>query len=295
MKTWKWAAALAALTAVSILVYGYYAPFFAPEHRKEAAPDVPTPCDSVPMHGNLFRHSRFECLARLAEAEEMKKTPGVVLRQGDTLHVFYRQKHAFDLVTTEPELARLTSCSAYVFVGTVALFDPASGRPEKIPRILCYFAETDRDIVMLPSGEQLLIQQASASPDGRILASGNQTSYRPEDKRLRLVEWPSRRLLAQFDQNCHILRWHDNSHADALCSDFVPARLPWAWNGERGLLFNANLSRDAAGIWHLQATRWLNPRSGHISVFGVDEGYLPLWALRPLPGYTATSDAKNRR
>lgn len=248
--------------------------------RQHDAPE----CAAIPVTGNAFKGSRWECEQRLVEADLLRQNPGVVAREGDSLAIFYRGQLVSRLSPVEPD-GTIEACDAYHAHHMISVYDPSSQALEKLPEIVCHFGEFDRRFLALPDGGRWDVASVQASADGHQLATGS-NSWDATDghNRFTVYDWPLRRVVARFRPSCRALSWQDATHLTVTCLQDLTVDHPRERLLVQGLAFDARVWKDDSGAWQMQATRW----GRALGYNDVDDLELqPIFSLRPLPHFTA--------
>lgn len=226
-------------------------------------------CEGVSENGPNPIRAALQCRARHQEAALLKAHPGLAIRDGDTLSVFYRGQQTHRLI---PMARGENACDAVEVHRAMALFDPVSGRTEQVALVSCHNGEFEDRFVALPDGMRWTVHDAAASPDGKMIATGSNMWL--DGKGFDLYAWPSRRRVVHFQPSCRVIQWRDEAHIDVTCaSDAAPSA------------FDARVWRGRDGVWRMQATRWLTGILGYTD--HSDPEIAPGFSLRPLPRFTA--------
>lgn len=231
----------------------------------------PPQCDRIEASSNAYKGSPLECEARLREADLLKVNPGLAVRQGDNLTLFYANRIVTRLVASETP----DECDTVSIHKVLAVRDESSAHMTPLVQISCHHGEFEQRFIVLRDGNRWWIPDASASPDGRILAVGQNYAYNDPSFAFTLYGWPSRKELAQFDAYCRGLVWTDADNLEVTCV-----------TDERSAAFDAVVRRDSAGKWRMQATRWLRPFMRGYNDMG-DMEYPPAFSLKWLPEFEA--------
>lgn len=228
-------------------------------------------CDRIEASSNAHKGSPLECEARLREADLLKANTGLAVREGDNLTLFYANRIVTRLVASETD----EECDSVSIHKILAVRDGPSARINPLVQISCHHGEFERRFIVLRDGNRWWIPDASASPDGRILAVGQNYAYNDPSFTLTLYLWPSRKVLAKFDAYCRGLVWKDTDNLEVTCVA-----------DEKAMAFDAIVRRDSAGKWRMQATRWLHPVMLGYNEMG-DMEYPPAFSLKWLPEFEA--------
>lgn len=229
------------LVYLSYMAYLAFGSLIRPLYDYRLSPQ----CDRIKTIFNAFRGSPLECEARLREADLLKAYPGLATRDGDDLTLFYRNRIVTRLVASQTD----EQCDSVIIHKILGVRDEAFARITPLALISCQHDELERRFIVLRDGERWWIPDASVSPDGRILAVGQNDTYSDPSVVFTLYEWPSRKEVAKFDAYFRGLVWADAHHLKVTCI---------ANDGNRG--FDAVVRRDSLGKWRMQVTRWLRPQ-----------------------------------
>ncbi len=175
-------------------------------------------CEGVGWHGNDYTDSPLQCRARLQEARVIKATPGLAVRDRNTLTIFYRGKPAYRLVPSvrNGQAMKDDECDALDLHKAMALFDLASGQKEYVPLISCHLGEFENRFVAMPDGSRWIVRDASASPDGKIIATGTNDVWSTPTG-FTLWSWPSRRPIIRFAPSCRVIDWKKATQLTVTC------------------------------------------------------------------------------
>jgi hypothetical protein len=234
-------------------------------------------CEAHAQYGNFYIDSPHQCRARQQEAALFKTVPGLATRDGDNLTIFYRGKQTTRLM---PVARQNGKCDAVEVHKALALFDPASGQQESVPLISCHYGEFEERFVAMPDGSRWVVKDATASPDGKMIATGANSMFEPSElSGLTLWSWPSRQPITHFTPNCRVIEWTQATRLTVTCFPYD--------KGISETPFDARVWRDTEGMWQMQATRWLN---GPLGFSDTDDMEIaPGFSLRPLPRFTGTA------
>ena len=276
-------AIVAGLLAVASIAFVVINPriLLEPPPKRGFAIDIPAQCDAIGMpHGNQHRGSELDCNDKLEEAALLKSNPGLGVRQGDKLTLFYRGRQTFQM-SDGPQ--GLDDCDVFSIHDVLLLFDPTTGRREAVPFISCHGGEFERRFVALPDGTPWKTWAAVASPDGHLAAVAGSNTL--------VFNWPDRKPVARFMPSCRPKAWQDNTHLTAVCFYSSAMSAPGGdedpqVRGDDAIAFDARVWRGDEGKWHLQATRWLYPGMAGFDSRG-DFVYVPILSLRFLPRFDA--------
>ncbi len=285
------------LLLVSLLASAAYTGFcawvaYGTPARPVASYDFAPECEKITHTSNTHRGSQLECQNRISEAQRLRQHPGLAVRDGDNLTIFFDGAPISRLVPVEVDQDD-TTCNSYEINDVVTAAETANGRRRDLALVSCYQGEFESRFVVMPDGSRWPTYGAKAAPNGRAVADGD-NRWDPEggQGRLTLYGWPSRKIVARFRPSCRALAWQDDRHFTATCvldPDSGPvSQTPafiLAFAPQVG--FDAKVWQDDKGIWQMQATRWLRGRL-HFDDAGNME-YPPAFSLRPLPHFTAAS------
>ena len=192
---------------------------------------------------------------RAEEAKWLAAFPDVATRQGTTLIIRHDGK----------DVARYSDdaqgCNPYSLTKVVRLYDAASGSLQPIAELDCHFGAEDNRYLVLPSSDKYrVVDDVSASPDGRTLAMAD-NSLSQEGGQFSLIAWPAMARIATFKAGCRNVAWTDADHLTAMC---------WTNNGSspqdaddtRSVFFTAEIGRDGDGRWTMTATGFVDRTTG---------------------------------
>jgi|GEM_PF-1212884 len=197
-----------------------------------------------------FEGSKDERRTMAVEAALISANPGLALRNGRELTIFHRDE-AVTTYTNDPK-----GCQRYFLTGVVKLRGK-DGNLYPVAGVTCHFANSENTYLVLPNSDKYVVrEEASVSPDGRILASGFDRADKTQGS-LTLANWPHIRDVVIFPAHCTNMVWQDASHFTATC---------WHNEGPNSSnpydsfanYFSARIEKDAAGKWQMQATGWLD-------------------------------------
>ena len=191
--------------------------------------------------------------------------PGVAKRDGDTL-IIYHDGAIIQTLTPLSDAGKiLVYCDSYILQKVLLLWNPATGRREPVASAVCYLGEFDRPFIVSWTGDAWPMRHPSASPDGRLVVSGE---YGMGDHGLLTIhDWTARSTVARFDLPCQVSHWVSNSRFKAVCVYNTPSKLGMtyddavaAYNRE----ITVNVWRDASGLWQMDSTNWQKPDHSEI-------------------------------
>ncbi len=197
-----------------------------------------------------FEGSEQEKRAMAVEAALIAGNPGLALRNDRELTILHRDE-AVTTYTNDPK-----GCQRYFLTGVMKL----RGKDDElypVAGVTCHFANSENTYLVLPNSDKYVVrEEASASPDGRILASGFDRADLTQGS-LTLANWPHIRDVVIFPAHCTGMVWQDASHFTATC---------WHNEGPNSSnpydsfanYFSARIEKDAVGKWEMQATQWLD-------------------------------------
>lgn len=197
-----------------------------------------------------FEGSELEKRTMAVETALIAANPGLALRNDEELTIFHRDEP----VTTYRNDPK--GCQRYFLTGVMKLRGK-DGDLYPVAGVTCHFANSENTYLVLPNSDKYVVrEEASASPDGRILASGFDRADKTQGS-LTLANWPHIRDVVIFPAHCTGMIWQDNTHLTATC---------WHNEGPNSSnpydsfanYFLARIEKDAAGKWQMQATRWLD-------------------------------------
>ena len=191
---------------------------------------------------------------RAEEAKWLTAFPDVATRQGDTLIVHHDGR----------DVARYTDdakgCNPYHISKVVRLYDAATDRLQPIAELTCHFGTANNRYLVLPSSDKYtVIDDVSASPDGRALAMAD-NSLAQEGGQFSLIAWPSMTRLAIFRAGCRDAQWRDADHLTALCWHNEGA-VPQDADDTRAVFFTAEIGRDG-DRWTMTGTGFVDGATG---------------------------------
>lgn len=245
-------------------------------------------CEEVGQTSNAHVGGALECHFRLNEARRLKAHPGVAVRDGDNLTIFYRGKQSARLI---PVPDSETEYDAMDVRKVLSLHDPVTQKPEAVPVIAGYSGEFESRFLALPNDTRWNVRDASASPDGKLVVEGD-NRIRVERSTTTLYSWPERKSIAHFNVGCRVLTWRDSGHFMVTCTRKLEdirtsPDVPFADYLGPPLAFDARVWRDRDGRWQMQATRWLG--TGYEFSPDGDVEIPPTFSLYWLPHYTAVA------
>jgi len=197
-----------------------------------------------------FDGSEDERRTMAVEAALMAANPGLAMRNDRELTIFHKDE-AVTTYTNDPK-----GCERYFLTGVMKLRGK-DGDLYPVAGVTCHFANSENTYLVLPNSDKYVVrEEASASPDGRILASGFDRADKTQGS-LTLANWPHIRDVVIFPAHCTGMVWQDASHFTATC---------WHNEGPNSSnpydsfanYFSAQIEKDAAGKWQMQATQWLD-------------------------------------
>ncbi len=192
---------------------------------------------------------------RAEEAKWLSAFPEVATRQGDTL-IVHHDGQDVARYTDDPK-----GCNPYSISKVIALYDVATGKLQPIPELTCQFgAQEDRYLVLPSSDKYTVVDDVSASPDGKRLAMAD-NSLAQEGGQFSLIDWPSVARLATFKAGCRNAQWRDADHLTALCWH-NEGSVPQDADDTRSVFFAAEIGRDDNGQWTMTATGFVDGASG---------------------------------
>lgn len=218
---------------------------------------------------NAFHGSEWEQQALKDEAVLLAANPGIVQRDGDNLVVSYDGRAVTTLQTTG-------GCDSYIVKKILWLYDATRQKKEGVADIVCLAGEFTIDLLIMPDGDALENRDASASPDGRLLVTGGEDNYM-NITLLSLYQWPSPHAFAQFPAHCLTHDWQDDTHFQVDCRYDPTGK----GDDETTVQFDADVWRDDAGPWRMQASRFTD-----FTIYGMKYGSAPDDG-RPLPAFLA--------
>lgn len=197
-----------------------------------------------------FEGSEDERRTMAVEAALIAANPGLALRNDRELTIFHKGE-AVTTYTNDP-----LGCQRYFLTGVVKLRGQ-TGELYPVAGVTCHFANSENTYLVLPNSDKYLVrEEASVSPDGRILASGFDRADKTQGA-LALANWPHIRDVVIFPAHCKGMIWQDDTHFTATCwhNDGPDIASPY---DSFARYFRATVSRDKAGKWQMQATQWID-------------------------------------
>lgn len=240
--------------------------------------------------GTSYDYAYFNCLADARDASVLKDYPRLASRDGETLTIFYAAKPIARLLPRSSASTDLDKdpanapCDAYRLVKAISVRDPASARMEPLAVVTCRRDTLYIRLLIGPAGKGELVTDLAASPEGSMVGFGDNAFYRTSERPgFVLRDWKTQKSVAAFTPRCRVIAWQDSRHLTATCVYDTT----WRFKPENPMPFDARAWQDNDGQWHLQATRWLNPRRA--SEIGVNGRYdfAPGFSLRWLPRFRA--------
>ena len=222
-----------------------------------------------------FEGSEDERRTMAVEAALIAANPGLALRNGRELTIFHKNE-AVTTYTNDPK-----GCQRYFLTGVVKLRGK-DGDLYSVAGVTCHFANSENTYLVLPNSDKYVVrEEASASPDGRILASGFDRADKTQGM-LTLAQWPHIHDVVLFPAHCTNMVWLDESHFTATC---------WHNEGPNSSnpydsfanYFSARIEKDTAGKWQMQGTQWLDR-----------DTLKPKTVAKPLYHFTATPPPEPR-
>jgi hypothetical protein len=197
-----------------------------------------------------FEGSEQEKRTMAVEAALIDANPGLALRHDRELTIFHKGE-AVTTYTNDPK-----GCQRYFLTGVMKLRGK-DGALYPVAGVTCHFANSENTYLVLPNSDKYMVrEEASASPDGRVLASGFDRADLSQGS-LALADWPHIRDVVIFPVHCAGMVWQDATHFTATC-----------WHNEGpnssnpydsfAYYFKASIGKDEAGKWQMQATQWLD-------------------------------------
>lgn len=230
-------------------------------------------CRSLPPESWTVHHgTSMECEQLRREDARLKAHPGLAIREGRNLTIFYR-----GLPVTRLQMLQWgdkpSPCNGYDIRSVLALYDRETAKTENVADVVCHVGEVSRHVLVLPDGTPWWLSRPAASSDGRRI--GGMPDGPAVPLGLTIYDWPRRNVVAYFPVYCDALAWKDADHLTAS-----------SCRGKRRgkYAFNARVWRDERGRWQLQATQWLDANR----VIKIENGYImntPVFSLRPLPHF----------
>ncbi|MFT4075647.1 MAG: hypothetical protein QM647_08940 [Asticcacaulis sp.] len=197
-----------------------------------------------------FEGSDDEKRTLAVEAALIAANPGLAVRKDKALTLF----HDGQEVTTYRDDPQ--GCQRYFLTGVVKL----RGEDDNlfpVADVTCHFASSENTYLVLPNSDKYLVrEEASVSPDGRILASGFDRADKTQGS-LTLANWPQIRDVVVFPAHCKGMIWQDATHFTATCwhNDGPDIASPY---DSFARYFKTDIYRDTAGKWQMQATQWVD-------------------------------------
>jgi hypothetical protein len=219
----------------------------------------PTDADFEKWDSNAFVGSPYERYALYYEARLIAQHPNLAHREGRTLTIFSDGKTLATLKPGEPRGQGIEDC---VLAKVLRLASTRSSGFMDVPYIICYTGEFDHPFLLLPSGEQWPALSASASPNGRLVATGSSTSVGQDNfDNLTLYAWPSRKPVARFPANCEVIGWRNDTRFNATCIyDPTPNGMGEKTQNDT-IPFDAMVWQDDSGTWQMQSVQGDLPRN----------------------------------
>jgi antitoxin (DNA-binding transcriptional repressor) of toxin-antitoxin stability system len=262
-----------ALTAAAIAYTGLHAWLaFGLPARPLNAPSESCAVLKAGGDSEHYNYPFFNCLAHERDASVLKDYPGLASREGKTLTIFYSGKPIARLAPRNPDDTdpgkdpANAPCDNYSLVKAISVRDPVSARMEPLAVLTCHQDTSYARQLIGPAGKGIIVTDVAASPDGSIVAYGDNGFYRTsEEPGFVLQDWKTQKAVAAL-ATCV----YDTS---------------WRLRPEPAMPFDARAWQDDNGQWHLQATRWLNPhRPLEYSLDGRSD-FAPGFSLRWLPRF----------
>ncbi len=216
--------------------------------HRQAPPAPPAAPQAISTEGPSTAQRRAE------EAKWLAAYPDVATRQGDTLIVHH----------DGTDVARYTDdpkgCNPYHISKVVQLYDKATDRLQPVAELTCHFGAANNRYLVLPSSDKYtVIDDVSASPDGRALAMAD-NSLAHEGGQFSLIDWPSMARLATFKAGCRDAHWRDAQHLTALCWH-NEGPVPQDADDTRAVFFTAEIGRDG-DRWTMTGTGFVDGATG---------------------------------
>ncbi|MGA9658420.1 MAG: hypothetical protein WBQ60_04885 [Asticcacaulis sp.] len=214
-----------------------------------------TACDhkKVPQAEGVdttFEGSELEKQTIAVEQALIAANPDVAIRDGGALTIL----HKGDPITTYRNDPK--GCQRYFLTGVLKLRGK-DGDPYPVAGVTCHFGNTENTYLVLPNSDKFVVyDEASASPDGRVLASGLDRANKNQGE-LILAEWPHVRDVVTFPAHCKNMIWQGPEHLTATCwhNDGPDSANPY---DSFVAYFKADIQRDKDGLWQMQAVQWLD-------------------------------------
>ena len=157
-----------------------------------------------------FEGSDEEKRTMAVEAALIDANPGLAVRKDRDLTIFHKDE-ALTTYTNDP-----AGCQRYFLTGVMKLRGK-DGDLYPVAGVTCHFANSENTYLVLPNSDKYIVrEEASASPDGRILASGFDRADLTQGS-LTLANWPHIRDVVIFPAHCTGMVWQDASHFTATC------------------------------------------------------------------------------
>lgn len=219
-------------------------------------------CDKLPVAHKAaspwpdFQHRlattyRHSVALNAGEAERLRAHPELAARDGLTLKVFHNGKLIHTAVGTDCD-KDADKCDSFYFVGPVAVVSPVTHKLEAYAQIgELHYESSGGYWIPLDNGKSIHTDgQASGSPDGHWLASGDEF-FDEQDGTGNLVihDMTTARPDVIFAPSCMPNQWNSAAEFTALCEQFEEA-------GD--IRFEAVARRDVGGQWSLTTTRILS-------------------------------------
>lgn len=222
----------------------------------------PTDADFEKWDSNAFVGSPYEKYALYYEAELITQHPNLARREGRNLMLFSNGK---PIATFKPGSRTKFSdrpIDDCILNKVLRLASPNSGDLSEVPYVVCYTGEFDYDFILMPDGEQWTALSASASPNGRLVATGSSTSVGQDNlDNLTLYAWPSRKPVARFPADCEVIGWRDDTRFNATCIyDPTPNGMDEKTQDDT-IPFDAMVWQDDSGAWQMQSVQGDLPRN----------------------------------
>ena len=278
--------ALAAILLATVGYVGFCAWIaFATPGRPVSHYEYASECEKIVHHSNAYLNSPQQCQMRLFEAVRLQRHPGLAIRDGENLTIYYQGKAISRLVATVHDQSD-DECNTFDVGKVLNVYDPAARSHQNLAEVYCHQGEFEKRFIVLPDGSRWPVSDASSSPDGQLIGVGSNKNAGLSG--FTLLAWPKRNIVARFAQGCRVIGWQDSSHLTVTCfrTDLDhDAEYDWRLTP---LAFDASVWRDDDGIWQMQATRWLGSQDGHMAFNDYrDLEYRRMFSLQWLPHYTA--------